>query len=166
MTVSTHTPFEGHERDTRLLAYALRYHCEDDAGLAEGTDPATIKTANAVDYVNAGVWKNKGATDNIAIPAGTTVPISSFCKFLVCLAADGTPSITQGNIASTAAAALLPEIPAGETPIGYFQIATNASATYVPGTTDNGAAGITDTYVDQNFPDSGHHGIDVTTIGR
>lgn len=124
------------------------------AGLAEGTNAATIKIVNTVVYTSDGVFKSKGATDNIAIPAGTTVADGFYCKWLVSLQADGTPVVTQGEQAASAALALLPDTPAGETPIGYFQILT-AAATYVPGTTDNGAGTVTDTYGDINDPDSG-----------
>jgi hypothetical protein len=123
--------------------------------LATGTAGATIKTTNAISFINQWLLKVKAAADNIAIAAGTVVPISSFCKFLVCLQANGTVTFTQGNIAATAGAALLPAVPQNETPLGYFQIATNGATTYTPGTTLNSAAGITATYVDLVWPDSG-----------
>lgn len=128
-------------------------------GLAEGTNAATIKTANTVTYLADGVFKSKGATDNIAIPAGTTLADGEFCKFLVSLQADGTPVVTQGVPAASAALALLPAVPADEAPISYFQIETSG-ATYIPGTTDNGAGTVTDTYVDIAWPDSGADSFD------
>ena len=45
----------------------------------------------------------KAAEDNIAVPAGTAVTASKFSKFLVCLQADGTVTITQGNVAASLA---------------------------------------------------------------
>ena len=124
-------------------------------GLAVGTGAATVKTANTVTYVIGGVFKSKAATDNIAIPAGTTVPISNFCKFLVSLPAGGTPTLTQGNLGTSAALALLPACPANEAPVGYMQVATDGATTYVPGTTDDPTAGVTFTYVDTSWVDTG-----------
>lgn len=142
-----------------LIRRTVLYRSLTAGGLAEGTTAATIKTANTVTYLSDGVFKSKGATDNIAIPAGTTLADGEFCKFLVTLQADGTPVVTQGTPAASAALALLPAVPAGETPIGYFQIQT-VGATYVPGTTDNGAGTVTDTYVDLAWPDSGDDSYD------
>ena len=145
----------------RRLATAFLYHSWAAGGLTEGTNAATVKTANTVTYFNAGVYKTKAATDNIAVPAGTAVGASKFCKFLVTLA-DGTFTITQGNVATTAALAELPAVPALGSPVGYFQIATGGATTYTPGTTDNGAAGVTDTYADITWPDSGESMFDLT----
>ena len=129
--------------------------CFTTVGLAEGTNDATVKTANTATYIVDGIHAAKTATDNVAIPAGTVIPISSYCKFLVSLDVSGNFTVTQGTYASTSAGAVLPDCPASNTPIGYFLIATDATHPYTPGTTDNSAAGITDTYVDLGcMPDS------------
>ena len=39
-------------------------------GLAEGTNANTYKTVNTITYVIDGVFKSKGATDNVAFTAG------------------------------------------------------------------------------------------------
>ncbi|MBZ0158400.1 MAG: hypothetical protein K8I29_19555 [Alphaproteobacteria bacterium] len=122
--------------------------CFGAAGLAEGTNAATIKTANAVTYCINGKVYSKAGTDNIAITAAAAQSAETFCKYLVSINAGGTVTVTKGEEAATSAAALLPELPADSAPLGYFEIETAAATTYTAGTTDNGAAGITDTYVD------------------
>jgi hypothetical protein len=74
--------------------------------------------------------------------------VSTFCKYLVSINAAGTVTVTKGTSAATSALALVPNLPANSAPLGYFEIETDASTTYTAGTTDNGAAGITDTYTD------------------
>lgn len=126
------------------------------AGLVIGSgDAKKIKATNTVVYLNDGLLYSK-ATFEVAFgaTAGTTVPISSFCKYLVTLKA-GTPKVTEGNIAASAALALLPAVPAGEAPIGYLQVATSGAGTFVPDTDDLSDAAVTDTYVDLAWPDSG-----------
>jgi len=121
------------------------------AGLTEGTDAATLKTATAVDFCIDGVpGVQKAATDNIAMTACATQVKSSYCKYLVTIAIGGAITVTKGNDAATAALALMPARPVGGAPIGFFQILTDAATTFTSGTTDLGAAGITETYGDMN----------------
>ena len=52
------------------------------AGLAEGTNANTWKTANTLVYTSDGVFKSKAATNNVAFSAGhAAVPPSSTCLF-------------------------------------------------------------------------------------
>lgn len=120
------------------------------AGLIIGGTTTKIKTATALPFTINGLAYSKGATDNITIDAGAEQPISTFCKYLVSVIADGTVAVTKGNDAATAVLALLPDMPAISAPIGYFQVATNGSTTFTAGTTALDAGGITDTYVDLN----------------
>lgn len=122
--------------------------CFGAAGLAEGTNAATIQVAAAVDYCINGLIYTKAITDNIAITAGAVQAVSTFCKYLVSIDAAGAVVVTKGVDAATSALALVPELPANSAPLGYFEIETDAATTYTAGTTDNGAAGITDTYTD------------------
>jgi len=126
------------------------------AGLTIGSvDPKKIKAANTVAYLNDGLLYSKATFEvTFGATAATTVPISSFCKYLVTLKA-GTPKVTEGNIAASAALALLPAVPAGESPIGYLQVATDGTGTFVPDTDDLSDAAVTDTYVDLAWPNSG-----------
>ena len=121
--------------------------CFTAVGGAKGTNAATVKTSNTATYICNGIQCSKGGTDNIAVPAGTVVPISSFCKFLVSLNAAGTFTVTQGVPAATAALALLPDCPALNTPVFYFQTATDDD-TFTPGTDSTDTEGITTTFVD------------------
>lgn len=135
-------------KDLRDVLRGLLNRCNTAVGLAEGTNNATVLTANTAQFCINGVNYTKAGTDNLAISAGSIQAVSTYCKYLVVVNASGTVSTVQGNQASTAAAALVPDCPVDKAPLGYFQIATDATHTYTPGTTDNGAAGITDTYVD------------------
>lgn len=122
--------------------------------LAEGTNAATIKTTNATSFRIAGVNYTKAATDNIAITATAQQAISTYCLYLVSINASGTVTVTKGTEVATDTA-VLPALPADSAPLGYFKIATDGATTYTGGTTDNGAAGITDTYVDLGVMNSG-----------
>lgn len=128
---------------------ALMNRCMGACGLAEGTNAATIKTAAAVDFTIDGKMYTKAITDNIAITAGEVQSADTYRKYLVSIVAAGTVTVTGGVEAATSALALLPDLPADSAPLGYFEIQTVA-VTYTPGTTDNSAAGITDTYQDMS----------------
>lgn len=124
-------------------------------GLAEGTNANTYKTVNTITYVVDGVFKSKGATDNVAFSSGhSVVAASSSCLFLVCLDGSGNFSTAQGKAALTAAVTAgtaslqWPSAPADVAVVGAIRVDTNGSTTFTPGSTDLGAAGVTDTYYD------------------
>lgn len=131
------------------LLKGLLNRCFGKAGLIEGTNANTLKTATTVAYSINGVAGSFAATDNLAMTACAVQPVSTYCKYLVSTLIGGsTVTTTKGNNAATAALALVPELPANSAPLGYFQILTDATTTFTSGTTDLGAAGITETYVD------------------
>lgn len=69
------------------------------AGLAEGTNAATFKTANTLTYTANGVFASKGATDNLTFSSGArAVPAASACLFAVWIDAAGNITTTQGPI--------------------------------------------------------------------
>ena len=138
------TPYE----KSRDLLLRMLNRSFGAAGLAEGTNAQTLQIAAAIDYCIDGVAYLKAITDNIAMDALPEQPISTFAKYLASINAAGTVALTQGNIAATAALALVPELPDDSAPVGYFQIGTDGSTTFTSGTTDLSAAGITETYVD------------------
>ena len=140
--------------DFNLLRGNFINMCLGAAGLAEGTNAACIKTVNAVDFVIGGQIYSKAATDNIAITATAQQAISTYCMYLVSIASNGTVTVTKGTELGTDTA-VLPALPASSAPLGAFKIATDGATTYTGGTTDNGAAGITDTYYDLMFVNSG-----------
>jgi hypothetical protein len=143
--------------------------CLSKAGLAEGTNAGTIKTAApngaGTDYAIEGIAYHKADTDNIALVSHdttddpvSTVPVSSTVVFLVLLDASGNVRIRQGEDVLTADVneqLVTPQVPDGYCAIGAIKVATNASATFLAGTTDLGAAGITDTYYDLATPSAG-----------
>lgn len=148
------TLVEETKADFNLLRAQLLNRCVQAPLLAEGTNAATIKTTNAVSFTIDGVLYTKAATDNIAITATAQQAISTFCLYLVSIDSAGTVTVTKGTELGTDTA-VLPALPANSAPLGYFKIATDGSTTYTGGTTDNGAAGITDTYVDLAVCNSG-----------
>lgn len=119
------------------------------AGLAEGTNAATFKTANTLTFTNNGVFKSKSATDNLAFSTGhTTLAQNQACLFGVWINGSGTVSTSQGPIVSAGDPCPVPGAPAANvTLVGLIKVTTGAT-TFVPGTTDLGAANITDAYYD------------------
>lgn len=117
------------------------------AGLTEGTNANTLKTANAISYTIDGRLYTKAATDNIAMTAATQQAVSTYCLYLVSVDAAAAVTVTKGTSVGTDVA-VLPALPADSAPIGYFKIVTDGVTTFTSGTTDLSAAGITETYAD------------------
>lgn len=120
------------------------------AGLAEGTNANTFKTTNTLAFTNNGVFKSKGATDNLAFSTGhTALAASQACLFAVWINASGTVSTTQGPIVTAGDPCPVPsQVTAGTTLVGLIKVTTDSSTTFTPGSTDLGASGITDVYSD------------------
>lgn len=124
------------------------------AGLAIGTtSAAAVKISNTVTYLIDGVFKSK-TTAEVAFTA-TTHDIAADAAavqeavYLVTLAADGTPTLTMGTIASGAGNAALPDAPTDEAVIGHVRVAVAAGATdFDAGTDLLSAAHLTVTYTD------------------
>ena len=114
------------------------------AGLAEGTNSATFKTVNTLAYTSNGVFKSKGATDNLTFSTGTALAASQACLFAVWIDASGTVTTTQGPIVAAGDPCPVPsQTTAGTTLVGLIKVTTDSSTTFTPGTTDLGASGIT-----------------------
>jgi hypothetical protein len=120
------------------------------AGLAEGTNANTYKTVNTLAYTINGVFKSKGATDNIAMTSTAgTVPPSSAALYAVWIDTSGTLSNTRGPVVAAADPCPVPtQTTANVALVGLIKVVTDASTTFTPGSTDLGAAGVTDTYFD------------------
>ena len=120
------------------------------AGLAEGTNANTYKTAATLAYTINGVFKSKGATDNIAMTATAgTVPPSSAALYAVWIDTNGNFSNTRGPVVDAADPCPVPvQTALNVALVGLIKVVTNASTTFTPGTTDLGNAGVTDTYFD------------------
>lgn len=121
------------------------------AGLGESAGAAAkMKTTATLAYTINGVFKSLSANDDIAFSAGhTTVPANSACLFAVWV--DGSAdsesacSTTQGPIVAAGDPCPPPLMASGKALIGLVKVVTGAT-TFVPGTTDLGAANVTDTY--------------------
>jgi hypothetical protein len=146
--------------DVNLLRSQVLNQCKNGgagvggAGLAEGTNANTFKTVNAVSYTIDGQLYTKGATDNITFTATAQQAISTFCLYLVSINSGGTVTVTKGTEVGTDIA-VLPALPASSAPLGWIKVATDGATTFTGGTTDLGAAGITDTYGDISVMNTG-----------
>lgn len=102
-----------------------------------------VKTANTFLFGVDGHCGQQTTQTNVAI-GGATIPVSSFRWYLASIGTTGVVTMTPGQDNAN----WLPEIPANQAPIGALKIATDATHTFIPGTTGLNAAGITDTYFD------------------
>lgn len=137
-------------------AMAGQTACFSRAGLAEGTNAATIQIAApngaGIDYAIDGIAYHKADTDNIAVTAHAVQAVSTKCLYLVQINAAGTVSTKKGTEVLTAdltagvAVLQWPELDDDNCAIGGYKVETNGSTTFTNGTTDLGAAGITDVY--------------------
>lgn len=122
-----------------------------NAGLAEGTNANTFKTANTTIYSIKGVMYSKAATDNLTFTAGhADVEANQQCIFAVCLNAAGTVSTVQGpvkNVGDDQSVLGWPSVGSDVAMIGAIVVETGAT-TFSAGSTDLGAANVTDTYID------------------
>lgn len=131
--------------------------CLSAAGLAIGSSSKKkVLITNTVVFTSSGVFKSK-STAEVAFTA-TTMDIAANAStvqeacYMMTLAADGTPTLTMGTIATGSGKALLPEIPATGTVIGYVRIAVAAGSTKFDASSDDLDAGhLTCTYVDLSF---------------
>lgn len=127
------------------------------AGLAIGTtSKKTVKIANTVTFLSNGVFKSKTTAEVPFTATAHDIPANASAAqsaiFLLTLAADGTPTLTKGDIASAPVVATIPERPATGTPIGYVKVSVAAGATPFDATTDDlDAAHLTCTYVNLGF---------------
>lgn len=128
-----------------------------NAGLAISATTSHVKTVTTVNYTVDGVFYSLSPSASIDVPALTAQVPSTYAKYLVAVNAAGAFSITQGVQKSTAAEAVLPDLLDGYTPIGYFQVLTDSSTTFTPGTTGLDNAGVTDTYVNIGAMSSGKY---------
>lgn len=135
----------------------MKYRALSAAGLAIGTVAnSKVKIVNTVTYLHNGVFKSK-TTAEVAFTA-TTHDIAANASavqeavYLLSLDASGTPTLTMGAIASGSGNALLPELPAGLTPIGHVRVAVAAGATkFTAGTDALNAGHLTVSYSDVGF---------------
>jgi hypothetical protein len=135
--------------------------CLSKAGLAEGTNAATIAIAApngaGVDYAINGFAYHKADTDNIAMTALPAQAANTTCMYLIQINAAGTVSLKKGDEIPSADlgvnGSVQCPIPDNDNcPLGMLKIVTG-NVTFTSGTTDLSAANITDTFYDlATFP--------------
>lgn len=123
------------------------------AGLAIGTSKPTVKIANTVTFLIAGVFKSKTTADTAF--TATTHDITALAGsvqeavYLVSLNASGTVTLTKGTTATGAGTALVPATPTGNAVVGHVRVAVDAGATDFDASSDDlDAAHLTVTYTD------------------
>lgn len=136
---------------------AGRTACFSKAGLAEGTNAATIKTnapnGAGTDFSIHGIGYHKADTDNIAVTAHAQQAALTKCLYLVQIDSAGTVSTKKGDewltTEVTAGKALQwPDPDANKCPLGGYKVVLANAATYTNGTTDHSATDVTVTYYD------------------
>lgn len=130
------------------LLLGLGTACLSKAGLAEGLNPATIKTAApngaGTDFCIDGILYHKADTDNIAMTAAAQQAANTTAFYTVSINSSGTVKVTKGKDGKLS----WPAVPADEAPLGGFKVVLSGGATFTSGTTDLSAAGVTATFTD------------------
>lgn len=117
------------------------------AGVARGTTASKVKTVtNPVAFIVDGQILSKAATDDFWTLTGATFAAGLANKWVLLVDSVGAASVAVGTPAATAAAVVLPAIPASKAVFGVLTV-VNATNPFIPGTTLLSAAGVTDTYV-------------------
>lgn len=143
------------------LAYALS-HPISTGGAATATVTSQAKTVSTITSVIAGRFFSKAATDNFWTLSGTTIAASSWNKYALMIDTAGAASVQEATQSKVSAAAVVwtnvsnlsrwaPFLTMiGNTKIiaAVLTVATDATHTFIPGTTLLGAAGITATFID------------------
>lgn len=141
----------------RSLLNLLNNRAFSDAAVAEGTNANTFKTTATLNYTINGTFYTKAATDNIAFAtAGSAFvaqPTATTSYYLFVIDTAGTITVVQGRDSGKSRAqgqptpGEIPECPADRVPFAAMKIVNTSGADFTPGSTDLGAAGITDTYI-------------------
>lgn len=147
--------------DVRTLLNAIKTRLQDmcmsKAGCAvSGASGADVKWANTVTYSIDGVLYSKATTtidvSAQATPALSTQATDTQCNYLICVKADGTGIVVQGDESADAdTAASWPAasaVPAGYVAIGGFVVKNETDSAYTPGTTTWDTTNLTETFYD------------------
>lgn len=136
--------------------------CLSKAGLAEGTNSATIKTVApngaGTDYAINGILYHKADTDNIAMNALAAQAVLTSCLYAIQIDSSGNVTLKKGTEVLNAdldngTAVLHWPLPDDDRcVIGYMKIRCNNAATFTSGTTDLGASDVVDTFYDVLVP--------------
>ena len=132
------------------------------AGVARGTTATKAKIVNTLHFSIGGAQFSKAATDDFWTLSGTTVQASSWQKYLLLIDASGNASMQEGTQSPISAAGVswgnisqvsswapfIATVGTTKAVAAVLTIATDATHTFVPGTTALNATGITATFVD------------------
>ena len=135
----------------------LKYRCLTDPAIVRGTGSAAkVRVSATPTYLHNGIFYAASAAE-VAFTATThdipanALSVQEAC-YLVCIDAADALTLHMGAIATGSGNALLPEIPASLTPLGYARIAVAAGAVDFNASTDLlSAAHLTDTFYDIGF---------------
>ena len=133
-----------------------RNRCYSKAGLAEGTSAAKFKilapNGAGIDYSIKGVMYHKADTDDLSLSTGTTITGPAECIFGILIDSSGNVTSVQGPIKTigddSKVLAWPPSNDDDKCLIGGIVVSVADTYSFIPNTTDLGATGITDTYVD------------------
>lgn len=137
-------------------AYQIRggTECKGVAGLAKhATTDDHLLTANAVDYSIDGKAYTKAAVADITPTTLAQQAADTTCLYVLTSNAAGTLAQVKGREVLTADLAVgsatldFPPLPDAVCALGYYKVVTVA-VTFINGTTDYDAAGVTTTFVD------------------
>ncbi len=130
--------------------------CFSRAGLAEGTNSATIQIAApngaGIDFAIKGIGYHKADTDNIAMTALAAQAALTTCLYLVQIDSSGNVSMKKGterlnaDLSAGKTALTWPEPDADRCPIGGLKVKCENAATFTCGTTDLSATDVVDTF--------------------
>lgn len=137
------------------LLRANMFNCSlNSAGLTEGTVSAAIAWANTVNYVIDGQHYSKTANSQ-AVTATAVQDSNTTAAYLVTMNTAGSATCTGGTAVASTGTPSLPARPTTGAVIGAFNISTSSGVTFVGGTTDLSATGITATYRNLMFANTG-----------
>ncbi len=122
------------EKAESVIRNALKTMCFSDVASAIGTAPAKAKTAAVADYTVDGIWYTKAATDDFWTLTGFNCSQNKYNKCLLCIDTAGAAQIAAGTEADTAAAVVLPAVPANSAVVALLEVHPTSGA-FTGGTT-------------------------------
>jgi hypothetical protein len=129
--------------------------------VARATVASQVKITNATVFMNNGVARAQGATDNFWTLTGANLAAGFFRRYLLLIDAAGVASVQASTDAATQALCQFTALPAAGLTIAGILTIQNVTNPFIPGTTLLSAAGVTDTYMD-GYDDSVFQSAQVT----
>lgn len=153
---SQHSPSHEYERE---MVRAMMNRPFSNAGLKQGTSSnSDIRVDNSVTYLVDGEFKSLSAKE--VSPGGSDLGNDEKCVYLVSVDDSQNLTATQSAVVGSGENDPdIPQVPSGETPLGTVKVETNSSTTYTPGTDSLGKSGVTVTYTDMAWPNTGKDSI-------